>query len=88
MAFYLRKFELGVVWVHLANLLACRCAQHFDNLHQLIDARVAGKNRLPQQQFGQHAARAPNICKNNDQESIINRLTVALMRYSLPIFVV
>lgn len=60
-AFDLRKLELGVVGIHFADLLARRCAQHFDDLHQLIDARIAREYRLSEQQFGQHTAGTPDI---------------------------
>jgi len=64
----LRKLELGVVGVHLADLLARRRAQHLDDLHQLVDARVARKDGLAQQQFGQHATGAPNVCEKEEQK--------------------
>lgn len=45
--FNLRELELGVVWIHLADLLSSGRAQDFYNLHQLIDPRVAWEDRLP-----------------------------------------
>lgn len=61
MALDLREFEFGVVWIHLLNLISSRRSQYFDDLNQLIDARVSGEDWLPQQQFGQHTARTPDI---------------------------
>jgi len=46
----LRKVELLVVRIHLLNLLARWRAEHFDDLDELVDARVAQKDRLPEQQ--------------------------------------
>lgn len=61
MAFDLWKLEFGVIGIHLADLLAGRCAEHFDDLHQLVDARVTREYRLAEQQFGEYAAGAPHI---------------------------
>ena len=44
--FDLRKLELGVVWIHFTDLLSGGRAQDFDNLHQLIDPRVAREDWL------------------------------------------
>lgn len=52
MALDLREFELGVVWIHLLDLIPRRCPQYFDDLNQLVDARVSGKDWLTQKQFG------------------------------------
>ena len=46
MCLNLRELELGVIGIHLANLLPRRSAQHFDDLYQLIDARIAWENWL------------------------------------------
>ena len=48
----LRKLELGVVGVHLVDLLACRRAEHFDDLNELIDATVAREDRLAEEELG------------------------------------
>lgn len=61
MAFDLGKLEFGVVGIHLANLFARRRAEHFDDLHQLVDARVTREDRLAEQQFGEHTASTPHI---------------------------
>ena len=42
----LRKFELGVVRIHLANLVACRCAENLDDLDELINATIPGEDWL------------------------------------------
>ncbi len=49
---YLRELELLVVGVHLADLLPGRRAQHLDDLHELVHARVAREDRLTQKKFG------------------------------------
>jgi hypothetical protein len=59
--FDLRKLELGVIGIHFANLLSGRCAQDFDNLHQLVDAGVAREYGLAKKKLGQHTSSAPNI---------------------------
>lgn len=46
MCFDLRELELGIVWIHFADLLSGGCAQDFNNLHQLIDPRVAWEDGL------------------------------------------
>lgn len=49
MRFDLRKLELGVVGIHLSDLLSSRRTQHLDNLHQLVHTRVAGEDGLAQE---------------------------------------
>ena len=61
MRFDLRKLELGIIGIHFANLFSGRRTQDFDNLHQLVDARVARENGLTKKKLGQHASSAPNI---------------------------
>ena len=61
MGAYLRELELLVVGVHLADLVACRRAQDFDDLDQLVDARVARKDWLAEEELGEHAACRPNV---------------------------
>lgn len=51
MAFDLREFEFCVVGIHLFDLIPRRCAQHFDDLYQLIDARIARENWLTEKQL-------------------------------------
>lgn len=63
MALDLREFEFGVVWIHLLDLISRRRTQYFNDLNQLIDARISRKDRLAQKQFGQHTARTPDIYK-------------------------
>ena len=57
----LREPELSIIRVHLPNLLSRRGPQHFDNLDELIDARVAGKDGLAEEEFGEDAAGGPDI---------------------------
>lgn len=47
MRFDLRKLEFRIIRIHFANLFPGRCAQYFDDLHQLIDARITWKDGLP-----------------------------------------
>ena len=56
-----RELEFRVVGIHRVNLLFSRRAQHLDNLHQLVDARLTGEQRLPQQQLSNNAARRPDV---------------------------
>ena len=42
----LRKLELGVVRVHLLDLLARGRSEHLDNLNELINTRIARKYGL------------------------------------------
>lgn len=44
----LREFKLGVVWIHLLDLIPRWRAQYFDDLDQLIDPRVSGEDGLAQ----------------------------------------
>lgn len=37
----LREFVLHVVWIHGSDLVPCRRTQDFDDLHKLIDTRLA-----------------------------------------------
>lgn len=60
-SFDLRKLELGVIRIHFANLFSGWCTQDFDNLHQLINARVTRKYGLTKKKFGQHASSTPDI---------------------------
>ena len=51
----LRELVLHVIGVHGANLLTSRGAEHLDDFHQLVDARLTREERLAQHQFGHHA---------------------------------
>ena len=42
----LRETVFHVVRVHGANLFLGRRAEHFDDLNELVDTRIAGKQRL------------------------------------------
>ena len=52
MGFHLGKFKIGVIGIHFANLFPRRRAENFDDFDELIDAAVARKNRLTEQQLG------------------------------------
>lgn len=47
---------LHVVGVHGPDLITRGCSENFDDLDQLVDARLAGEERLPKHEFGHHAA--------------------------------
>ena len=46
--FNLRKFVLHIVWVHCSDLIPGGSAEHLYYLHQLINARLSGEQRLAQ----------------------------------------
>jgi hypothetical protein len=53
--FDLREFMLHIIRVHRLNLLASWSAQDLNDLHQLVDATLAGEQRLAQHQLCHHA---------------------------------
>lgn len=57
----LRELVLHVVWVHRTNLVAGWGTENLDNLHQLVDSRLAREERLSQHQLGHNTSRGPNI---------------------------
>ena len=57
----LREFEFDVIRIHRPYLLLGRRPQHFDDLHELIDARITRKEWLPQQQLRSDAPLRPDI---------------------------
>ena len=59
----LGKLVLHVVRVHGADLFAGRGAEHLDNLDELINARLAGEERLTEHQLGHDAAGRPHVCE-------------------------
>lgn len=60
----LGELVLHVVRVHGPDLLASRRAQDLDDLHQLVDARLAGEQWLAQHQLCHDATRRPHICRH------------------------
>ena len=61
MGAYLRKLELLIVGIHLAYLVARGRAEHLDDLDELVDARVARKDGLTEQELGEDAAGRPYV---------------------------
>lgn len=59
--FDLGELELGVVGVHGANLLPGRGAEDLDDLDELVDAGIAGEQRLAEKELGADAALGPNV---------------------------
>lgn len=59
-----RKFVLLIAWVHRPDLLSRRCAQHFDDFDELIDATLTGEEGLAKHELSHHTARGPdvNVC--------------------------
>ena len=91
MCLNLRELELGVIGIHLANLLPRWGAQHFNNLHQLVDARIAWENWLTQQQLSQHTTGTPNIYRDettNQKVASVNRSLHASENQDIPMLVV
>lgn len=35
-----------VIWIHLVDLLSSGSSKNFDDLHKLINSRIAGEERL------------------------------------------
>eukprot|EP00754_Rhynchopus_humris_P013920 Rhum_TRINITY_DN14356_c14_g1::Rhum_TRINITY_DN14356_c14_g1_i1::g.84606::m.84606 len=56
-----RELEVGVALVHGLDLLTRGRAQHLDDLHQLVDARLSREQRLPDEQLGEDAAQRPHV---------------------------
>ena len=59
----LRELVLHVVGIHGTDLLARGRAQDLDNLHELIDARLPGKEGLPEHELGHDASGRPHVCE-------------------------
>lgn len=55
------ELVLHVVRVHRANLVARGCAEDFDDLHKLIDARLTGEQWLTKHELSHNAASRPDI---------------------------
>ena len=53
--------EVGVVGVHGEDLLARGCAQDLDDLHQLIDGRLAREEGLPEHELGHDTPGGPQV---------------------------
>ena len=61
LSFDLRKLERRVRRIHGVNLLASRCAQHLDDLNQLVDAAVAREQRLAKHELTHHTTDGPHV---------------------------
>lgn len=57
----LREFMLHIVWVHGSNLISSWRPKHFDDLHQLVNARFSRKQGLAQHQLRHNASGRPYI---------------------------
>ena len=60
------RLDLGelvfhVVRIHGSDLFPSWCSQNLDDLHQLIDARLAREQRLPEHEFCHDTSSRPNI---------------------------
>mmetsp|Transcript_32822 Transcript_32822/g.88100 ORF Transcript_32822/g.88100 Transcript_32822/m.88100 type:complete len:263 (+) Transcript_32822:495-1283(+) len=56
-----RELELAVVWVHRQKIFSRRCAEHLDNLYQLVCRAVARKDNPPKEKFRCHACCGPDV---------------------------
>jgi hypothetical protein len=56
------ELELGVVRIHVSNLVLGRSTEHLDDLHKLVNAILTRKNGLPEQQLGHHTTSRPHVC--------------------------
>lgn len=59
----LRELVLHVVGIHGPDLIPGRCSQNLDDLDKLVDARLAGEERLAQHELGHDAASRPHVCE-------------------------
>jgi len=57
------ELVLHVVGVHSSNLVPRWSSQDFDDLDQLVNARLAREQRLTKHKLGHDAASGPHICK-------------------------
>jgi len=57
----LGEFVLHVVRVHRTNLVACGSAEYFDDLHELVNTRLAREERLAKHELSHDAASRPHI---------------------------
>ena len=58
---YLWELKLGVVGVHLSDLLLGGGAEDLDDLHQLVHTTVSWEDWLTQQQLRKHTTCTPDI---------------------------
>lgn len=84
----LREFVFHIVGVHGSDLLASRCTQNLDNLNQLVDARLTGKQWLAKHQFCHDATRGPYIFSHRKEVSEHSTQRLALGNNDSPILVV
>lgn len=74
---------LHVVGVHGADLVSCGCAQHLDDLNELVDTRLTGEQRLSQHELSHDTASRPDIWIAR-----ISRSLYVQGPHDVPIFVV
>ena len=55
------KLMLHVIWIHCSDLLSSRCAEHFDDFNQLIDARLAREKWLSKHKLCHDASGRPYV---------------------------
>jgi hypothetical protein len=61
MRFDLRELVLHVIGVHRADLVPGGCSEHFDDLHELVNTRLAREQWLSQHKLCHNATSGPNI---------------------------
>lgn len=59
--FDLWELVFHIIWVHGANLIAGWCAKDLDDLHELINTRLAGEEGLAKHELRHDAPRRPDI---------------------------
>jgi hypothetical protein len=57
----LRELVFHVVRVHGTDLIACGCAEHFDDFHELVDTGLAREKWLTEHQLSHDATSRPHI---------------------------
>jgi hypothetical protein len=57
----LGELVLHVIGVHRADLVPSGCSKHFDDLHELVDTRLAREQRLSEHELCHNATGGPDI---------------------------
>ena len=58
----LRKLVLHVIGIHSPNLLSGRGTEHFNDFHELINARLPREQWLSKHKLCHYATRRPDVC--------------------------